>query len=390
MKFVKTDDLKPGMRLAKPIYNKNGVLLYDRNSLLSAPGIASVKNFGLFGIYILEPAEPVPPFSQEDLEFEQRQTIYMFKVREIFNQINQKGDIDNLPNLIKDIMRSYGSLDHRVNFNQNLRSADDFTYKHAISTAILIALMTPHLNLAALNQDALICAALLYGFGYEFAPKSVLDKGQDLTAGDKDMIQQSLEKGLIYLGTYRNEFAFFPKALRVMEYYIHSYYSNKPVNNTDPEVQTMASILHVATTFDRSTSMSLGHEPESEIMAMKFMLDAPDQYSRPVVTALAKCIHICPTGASVDLSTGDKGIVLEENPEDFMYPLVLRLSDNQIYDLSRAAVRKDIEIIDIMKTMDNRVVIDENTLKLFVADERIKATADKFRAHHRRTRGLDL
>ena len=30
--FVKVDDLKAGMRLGKPIYNKNGVLLYDRDA----------------------------------------------------------------------------------------------------------------------------------------------------------------------------------------------------------------------------------------------------------------------------------------------------------------------------------------------------------------------
>ena len=82
MRFIKTDDLKPGMRLAKPIYNRNGVLLYERNSQLTVPGISSVKNFGLIGIYILEPAEPVPPLSQEDLEFEQLQTVYMFQLRE--------------------------------------------------------------------------------------------------------------------------------------------------------------------------------------------------------------------------------------------------------------------------------------------------------------------
>ena len=46
MRFIKTDDLKPGMRLAKPIYNRNGVLLYERNSQLTVPGISSVKNFG--------------------------------------------------------------------------------------------------------------------------------------------------------------------------------------------------------------------------------------------------------------------------------------------------------------------------------------------------------
>ena len=58
MKFVRTEDLKAGMRLAKPIYNKKGVLLYERNSALTAPGNCQCKNFGLIGVYILEPAEP--------------------------------------------------------------------------------------------------------------------------------------------------------------------------------------------------------------------------------------------------------------------------------------------------------------------------------------------
>ena len=46
MKFVKTDHLKAGMRLAKPIYNKNGVLLYDRGSALTEPGIVSARKIG--------------------------------------------------------------------------------------------------------------------------------------------------------------------------------------------------------------------------------------------------------------------------------------------------------------------------------------------------------
>ena len=45
MLFVKTEDLKQGMRLARPIYNKNGVLLFERDSRLTKQGIDSVKNF---------------------------------------------------------------------------------------------------------------------------------------------------------------------------------------------------------------------------------------------------------------------------------------------------------------------------------------------------------
>ena len=48
------------MRLAKPIYNKMGVLLYERNTKLTLQEYNSIDNFGLIGIFILEPAEPVP------------------------------------------------------------------------------------------------------------------------------------------------------------------------------------------------------------------------------------------------------------------------------------------------------------------------------------------
>ena len=56
MLFVKVDELKPGMRLGKPIYNKNGVLFYDRDSKLTMLAIYAIKYFWLLGLYILDPA----------------------------------------------------------------------------------------------------------------------------------------------------------------------------------------------------------------------------------------------------------------------------------------------------------------------------------------------
>ena len=69
MHFVKTEDLCPGMRLAKPIYNRLGVLLYERNTELTPQGINSIRKFSLIGIYVLDPAEPLPPLSEEELHF---------------------------------------------------------------------------------------------------------------------------------------------------------------------------------------------------------------------------------------------------------------------------------------------------------------------------------
>ena len=68
-----------------------------------------------------------------------------------------------------------------------------------------------------------------------------------------------------------------------------------------------------------------------------------------------------------------------ENPADFTRPMVLKFSNNLIYDLSDPAIHKSLKVVDIMKTMDNRIAIDEHTLEHFVADAYIKETADRFR-----------
>ena len=138
------------------------------------------------------------------------------------------------------------------------------------------------------------------------------------------------------------------------------------------------------------TGMDLGHEPESELVAMRRLMSDEVTYSSSVVSALAQSIHIVPAAANVDLSTGDKGIVLVENSVDFIHPVVLRLSDNKIYDLSDPDVAGQLHIVDIMKTMDNRIDVDEETIKQFVPDARLKKLASEFQkkltiAHIRKT-----
>ena len=380
MKFVKTDHLKAGMRLAKPIYNKNGVLLYDRGSALTEPGIVSARNFGLVGIYILEPAEPLPPLSREDLEFEQLQTVYIFQLRECLELISKRKKIEPLPKLLNNILEHYGTLDHRVNFNQNLRSSEDFMYKHAISTAILVSMISSRMHYDFRQQITLASAALLHDIGYSHVPKNILDKGTDmLSSSDRDVIQHSLERGIEPLGMYRSDFEFFPRALALMQAYVYADYPDKLAIMPDEELQDMVKILRVADEFDQMTAMNIGHEPVSEIAAMKILLSDPDRYDKQIVSTLAECIHIVPQAANIDLSTGDKGIVLVENAKNYMRPIILRLSDNKIYDLSSESDFRKVQILDIMKTMANRISVDEETLNQFVPDEQLKELTAKLR-----------
>ena len=379
MQFVKTADLKPGMRLAKPIYNKMGVLLYERDTKLSVQGINSIENFGLIGIFILEPAEPVPPLSREDLEFEQFQTIYVFKLKENLDRLQANQPPVSLLELVENIQMHYGVLDHKLNFAQNLRSSADFVYKHSISVGILCAMIANQMQLPDAERSALITAGLLYDFGYLYVPQSILDKGDALSKGDRDFIQLNLERGYEALRPRYEEFNLPSPSLEIIQQAIFCNSRTLKVSEPAENVKLLADILHVADRFDHLTAMNINKAPISEIAAMTYLYNHKNEYNSLVLTALAECIHILPQGSCVDLSDGEKALVLVENPADYSRPMILKFSNNMIYDLSDPAISKSLKIVDIMKTMDNRIAIDSDTLKHFVTDAYIRETADRFR-----------
>lgn len=77
------------------------------------------------------------------------------------------------------------------------------------------------------------------------------------------------------------------------------------------------------------------------------------------------------------MTNGDKGLVLEANEGDFNHPVVLSFTYNTILDL-KDPKNKGIKIADVMHTMDNRVKMDDETLKQFQSDENSSKMIKKF------------
>lgn len=374
MLFVKTNELTPGMRLAKPIYNKMGVLLYERDTPLTQQGIISVENFGLIGLFILEPSEPAPPITKDELEFEQFQTVYMFKIKDIMDRLQKDKPANSIRDLAYNIYLHYGTLDHKLHFTQNLRSSADYVYKHALSVAILSAMIAKEMHISNENTLGLVEAALLYDFGCLFIPPAINEKGDNLDRSDVEKIQASLERGYALVEPHAADISISETAMKIMRCAIFD-----EDTRGNKLLTLLLHILKVADRFDRMTAMNINKEPSSELAAIKFLRSHKEDFNQLIVGALANCIHILPTGACLDLKGGGKALVIQDNPHDFAHPMILNLADNKIYDLSDEKVRANIEIIDIMKTMDNRIKTDEKTLEQFVADEHTSEVINHFR-----------
>lgn len=354
MLFVKRDDLKVGMRLARPIYNKNGVLLYDRNSKLTTQGIESIKNFGLIGIFVLEPAEPAPPMTPEDIEFERFQTMCVYSIQEELDKILQTKRTSRMQVIAGNIIKNYGHLDKKINFVQNLRSKEDYLYKHSLNVALLAVMMSHEMNMMIDEQQETVYAAIVHDIGKMTVPKDIYNKPIWEDA-DKAAIRAAEVAGYNLVDDI---FSSNPNVKRICaqtQKMLESLQTGDDISTM--KVVSGAKVLAVAETFDTMTAMQFEQEPESEVAALKYLMEHEDVFDPRVVKSLTKCINILSEGVSVELNTGEKALVLTANERNLLKPVVLMFRDNTIIDLSNESAFGDLEIKDIMKTMDNRHVM---------------------------------
>lgn len=356
MLFVKTAELKAGMRLARPIYSKEGVLLYERNSKLTSQGINSVRNFGLIGIFILEPAEPVPPMTKDDIEFERFQTMNVYAIEDELNKIIQTKRAAKTQVITANVIRSYGHLDKKINFVQNLRSKEDYVCKHALNVAILCAMITHVMNIKLDEQLDTIIAAVVHDIG-----KLMLGKNAPERLADAEAVESFEVQGFDLVD---KAFSSNPgvKRICVQAQKMQSNFE-KGIYNADIKLVPGAKVLLVANVYDEMTAMQFEGEPASEVRALRLLLENPDVFDPDVVDAMIRSINILGAGSCVELNTGEKGLVLVQNNENILRPMVLTFDTNMIVDLGNEMAYGDMEIKDIMKTMDNRYVIDTEALK---------------------------
>lgn len=359
MQFVKTEALRMGMRLAKPIYNKDGVLLYERNSKLTYQGIKSIKNFGLIGIYILEPAEPVPPMTVEDIAFERFQTMCVFAIKEELGRILQTRKAPKIQVIASNIIKNYGRLDHKINFPQNLRSKEDYIYKHSLNVAMLCAMITRTMNMKPEEQLETVLAAIVHDIGKLTISESLLEKDQ-LTEQEKVICRAAESKGHELLEMI---FSSNPNIKRICAQSRKALLCFKEDKKCSFNIVQGAKVLMVAETFDSMTAMGARNIPKSEIAVIRLFKERMDIFDKAVVDAFIQSVNLLEPGLAVELSTAQKALIIQANHRDILYPTVLTFLDNQVIELSDRELYGDLEIRDVMKTMDNRYVIEVSVLE---------------------------
>lgn len=217
------------------------------------------------------------------------------------------------------------------------------------------------MKLTVSEQLDTVTAAVVHDIGKLSAPKEIML--QDVwTDAEKERIKAAEIAGF---GLIEHVFAASPNIKRICVQAQNNLECLEKGKENDMSKMIMsAKVLSVAETYDTMTAVQIdAEEASSEVTALRFLQENPKYFDEKVVNALCKSINILFAGVSVELNNGNKALVLVENPANILKPLVLTFGDNRLIDLSNRSYDGHLEIKDVMKTMDNRYVMDMDLLK---------------------------
>ena len=285
----------------------------------------------------------------------------VFSIREDLDLIDSGKKDKGLDWLCSLIIKNYGDLNHKINFVQSLRSSEDYIYKHVLNVAILSAIIAGQMGFPVGRINLLVKSAILHDIGA--LKLQQLPDAEDLDDGTKEVVKKNTQETLDRYGDLDEE------VLRLITQMQELY-----TRESDAEIpaglkeSVNANILYVADAYDRMTAMKSFEEPTSEVKAVRELLADEERYNKKIVNALIHGISILYPGVCVELSNGEKGLVITENEDNIFEPTVLDFRNNNLYDLSDPSVKQTIEMSDVMKTMENRIKLDKSLLEEYQAN----------------------
>ena len=358
MRYIKKEDIKIGQRLAKPIFNKDGVLLYSRGTTINENVMSHINSMNTYGFYILDAAEPLPVITEEELEFERFQTSACITLELELNAIINGNSSQDIDKLALEIVNNYGSLNKKITFIQNIRNNEDNVYKHCLNVAMLCAMISGKMGMDKKEQHSLVLAAFYHDIGKLLAPPDIINKPTKLSVEEMSIVRRAELDGF---DVVKNSFQLSAGIKRYISQLRIELINKIPGNAPQPQTLLLGTkILQTADMYDILTAMRVYKDPTSEYEAITFLQSREEQFDENIVNALINSINILPPGCCVELTNGEKGLVLTESEYYPLRPTILGFNTNHMYDLSQKKIYETIKIKSVLKTLDNRFIIKAN------------------------------
>ena len=269
-------------------------------------------------------------------------------------------------NMVDSILRNPGAF----TWLSRIQETDEHTYGHAVRSAVWAILFGRHIGLAKQELDTLALGVLLKDVGKTHLRKDLLFK-VDRSTQEQAEYESFIDNGIEIL---RQLPGVEPRVIAVVKTHCERINgSGFPNHLRGDKIPLLGKIAGIVTFYDEITNPRDALNPIAPSQAVARLYEVRGvEFQEDLVVEFIRGIGLYPTGTLVELTTGEVGVVVEQNFERRLKPKVMLLMNclkqplkkYQLLDLAEDERRKqalldsgkrrpeEVEKIDIAQDLE--------------------------------------
>lgn len=329
MLFIPTELLKPNMVLAKDvnltITDSFSLPLLTKGQTLNNLFIRKIKYHEIIGVYVEnEVANDIVP---EEVINEKLKAKILVDIKKNFNHFKDKrGElnihiVENIAKMAKKLVIDILSKEDIIINLIDLKSYDDYTYRHCLCVAILSITMGITLNLNEHMLMEVAMCALLHDLGKMMIPTEITNKPDLLTPEEYDVMKMH---PVIAANQLRKLHIVSDAVIRGIECHHEKFDgTGYPYGLKGNEIPLYSKILAVADVYDALTSTRSYRRACFPNEAIEYVMGCVDtHFDYEILKAFLKNIAAYPIGTFVNLSDGNLAIVVKNLQINPLRPVI--------------------------------------------------------------------
>lgn len=336
MRRISAQYVKPGMELARPVYDNWGDLVLPEGTRLDARDIAKVEDIGVGELFIysrqtedINVLPLIPPELEGAISKALRRALIDCRAM-LISHNEQSIDLALLTNLMDELIDTLMSKNRGDASIAGCYSLRDYNFVHPVKVANLSILIGKECGLNDSVIRQLGMAALFQNVGYLLLPQGILEKAGFLNNAEIKAVQRHPAYGARVLSRYTK---IGPETANiVLQHHERWNGSGYPFGLRYNDISLAAGILGMADVCFALASrrphreeflpaFAIEHSIASSQDAIEYIYAYSGELFNPeLVKVFARVVPIYPSGTMVRLNDGRIGIVSSTNPECLRRP----------------------------------------------------------------------
>ena len=333
MRYIRIQNIKPGMKLARPLLDEQGNILLNHGATISPLTFNRIHTMEIQGLYIDD--EISVGIEIEDL------IDSVLKRVALSDLMNKRYDkVLKFAYTVVDDLKRKQSL--QVNII-DIKNNKNYIYKHCVSCCIYSVVVGIAMGLTEEYLKSLAVAAIMHDIGKFDMPTELLSKKKTLTDAEKEIVKQHAQKGYDIL----TEMPEVSSVSRNAVLYHHENVDGTGYFGIPAERQTIVTkILHLVDVYDALTSIRQFREAFTPSEAIEYIMgNTGTMFDKEVVAAFTSKFPLYPIGSTIRLSNNEQGIVYS-NEINNIRP-VIRTLEGTLIDLSTDISYRNVIIVGL-------------------------------------------